>query len=115
MNLEEKVDRIEEVLEDFEYGYAEPASERGRPASSRAGSTGSRASSTGCSPPSKRRPERRRQEVTSRKPTARLTEIRATDAARRKAGELGVDLAEVEGTGNGGQITVDDVRRKGES
>jgi len=25
VNLEEKVDRIEEVLEDFEYGYAEPA------------------------------------------------------------------------------------------
>lgn len=40
---------------------------------------------------------------------------RATAAARRKAEELGVDLGEVEGTGTGGQITVDDVRRvKGE-
>jgi hypothetical protein len=28
---------------------------------------------------------------------------------------LGVDLFEVEGTGNGGQVTVEDVRRKGES
>ena len=42
-------------------------------------------------------------------------EIRATDAALRTARELGVDLAEVEGTGSGGQITVGDVRRKGES
>jgi polyhydroxyalkanoic acid synthase PhaR subunit len=38
-------------------------------------------------------------------------EPRATAAARRKAGELGVDLGSVEGTGSGGQITVDDVRR----
>ena len=42
-------------------------------------------------------------------------EPRATAAARRKARELGVDLGEVEGTGSGGQITVDDVRRKGAS
>ncbi len=42
-------------------------------------------------------------------------EPRATAAARRKAQELGVDLGEVEGTGSGGQITVDDVRRKGAS
>jgi pyruvate/2-oxoglutarate dehydrogenase complex dihydrolipoamide acyltransferase (E2) component len=38
-------------------------------------------------------------------------EPRATAAARRKAGELGVDLGSVEGTGSGGEITVDDVRR----
>jgi predicted nucleic acid-binding Zn-ribbon protein len=42
-------------------------------------------------------------------------EIKATDAARRKAAEIGVDLATVEGTGNDGQITVGDVRQKGES
>ncbi len=41
--------------------------------------------------------------------------VSATDAARRKAGEMGVDLAGVQGTGTGGQITVNDVRRKGES
>ena len=42
-------------------------------------------------------------------------EIAATAAARRKARELGVNLAEVEGTGQDGQITIDDVRRKGAS
>ncbi|TCJ16189.1 hypothetical protein E0L93_10890 [Rubrobacter taiwanensis] len=42
-------------------------------------------------------------------------EIRATEAARRRAAELGVDLREVRGTGAEGQITVEDVRRKGES
>ena len=36
-----------------------------------------------------------------------------SEAALRKARELGVDLSEVEGTGLGGQITVDDVRRRG--
>jgi hypothetical protein len=44
-----------------------------------------------------------------------VAEIKATDAARRKAEELGVDLATVEGTGNSGEITVGDVRRKGDS
>jgi polyhydroxyalkanoic acid synthase PhaR subunit len=38
-------------------------------------------------------------------------EPRASAAARRKAEELGVNLGSVEGTGPGGQITVDDVRR----
>jgi pyruvate/2-oxoglutarate dehydrogenase complex dihydrolipoamide acyltransferase (E2) component len=42
-------------------------------------------------------------------------EITATDAARRKAREIGVDLSEVVGTGAGGQVTVEDVRKKGES
>ncbi len=42
-------------------------------------------------------------------------EIKATDAALRKAGELGVDLATVDGTGADGQITVGDVREKGDS
>lgn len=40
-------------------------------------------------------------------------EVRATDAARRKAEELDVNLSQVEGTGANGQITVDDVREKG--
>jgi pyruvate/2-oxoglutarate dehydrogenase complex dihydrolipoamide acyltransferase (E2) component len=35
----------------------------------------------------------------------------ATDAARRKAEELGVDLTRIEGTGAGGRILVGDVRR----
>lgn len=35
----------------------------------------------------------------------------ATDAARRKAEELGVDLSQVEGTGSGGRILVRDVNK----
>ncbi|MGI8650044.1 MAG: E3 binding domain-containing protein [Rubrobacter sp.] len=42
-------------------------------------------------------------------------EIRATDAAKRKASDLGVDLATVTGTGSDGLITVEDVRKKGEA
>jgi len=41
--------------------------------------------------------------------------VEATDAARRKARELGVDLASVEGTGTDGKVTIEDVRKKGES
>ena len=43
------------------------------------------------------------------------TEVEATDAARRKAREMGVDLTTVKGTGADGRITVEDVRKKGES
>lgn len=42
-------------------------------------------------------------------------EVEATDAARRKAGEMGVDLTTVRGTGTDGKITVEDVRKKGDS
>jgi pyruvate/2-oxoglutarate dehydrogenase complex dihydrolipoamide acyltransferase (E2) component len=38
-------------------------------------------------------------------------EPRATNAARRKAEELGVDLSQIEGTGAGGLITIRDVVR----
>ena len=38
-------------------------------------------------------------------------EIEATDAAKRKAEELNVDLSGVEGTGQGGRITVGDVEK----
>jgi pyruvate/2-oxoglutarate dehydrogenase complex dihydrolipoamide acyltransferase (E2) component len=41
--------------------------------------------------------------------------VEATDAARREARELGVDLTEVEGTGSEGRITVDDVKKFAES
>jgi pyruvate/2-oxoglutarate dehydrogenase complex dihydrolipoamide acyltransferase (E2) component len=37
-------------------------------------------------------------------------EVDASDAARREARELGIDLTEVEGTGSGGRIIVDDVK-----
>lgn len=42
-------------------------------------------------------------------------EVEATDAARRQARELGVDLTELEGTGTEGRITVDDVKKFAES
>lgn len=38
-------------------------------------------------------------------------DIEATDTARRRAEEWGVDLREVKGTGSGGRITVKDVRK----
>ena len=110
VNLEEKVDRIEEVLEDFEYGYAEPATAEsvkaleGRLdrvegkldrliAALESGGAQTAEESTGTNG----------------------SHIKATDAARRKAREMGVNLAEVVGTGADGQVTVDDVRKKGES
>jgi polyhydroxyalkanoic acid synthase PhaR subunit len=109
VNLEEKVDRIEEVLEDFEYGYAEPATTESvkeletrldrvegkldRLLAALEGGSGALAAQSNGSG----------------------VEVRATDAARREALEMGVDLAEVVGTGAGGQVTVEDVRKKGES
>ena len=38
------------------------------------------------------------------------TEVEATDAARRKAEELGIDLSRIEGTGAGGRVLVRDVK-----
>jgi pyruvate/2-oxoglutarate dehydrogenase complex dihydrolipoamide acyltransferase (E2) component len=43
-----------------------------------------------------------------------VREPQATEAARRKAQELGMDLSRVEGTGAGGRILVGDVRRAAE-
>jgi pyruvate/2-oxoglutarate dehydrogenase complex dihydrolipoamide acyltransferase (E2) component len=36
-------------------------------------------------------------------------EPRATNAARRRAEQLGIDLSTIEGTGSGGLITINDV------
>ena len=38
--------------------------------------------------------------------------VEATEAARRKAEEMGVDLTEVRGTGADGRITVEDVKKR---
>ena len=147
--LEDKMDRLEDAFEDFEYGYTSPATtesveaveerinrlegalERIEDGAGNAATADSvsgleqrlddvegkldqilaalqNAPQNGSSPAEASQPENTAREDES-------DEIVATAAARRKARELGVDLSEVEGTGNGGQITIDDVRRKGAS
>jgi pyruvate/2-oxoglutarate dehydrogenase complex dihydrolipoamide acyltransferase (E2) component len=100
--LEDKVDRIEEAFEEFEYGYARPATAEEQ------GELEKRLDRV------EDKLDRLLAALENGSPNG-TPEIKATEAARRTARELGVDLSEVEGTGNGGQITVDDVRRKGES
>ena len=108
VNLEDKVDHIEEVLEDFEDGRDESAGsvqtlenrldrvegklDRLLAALENSASNGGAAASNGSA-----------------------EEVKATDAARRKARETGMDLASIDGTGADGEITVDDVRKKGDS
>ena len=131
--LEDKVDRLEEAFEDFEYGYAEPATaesvgnlenrianlegrlegvegkiDRLLTALENAPQNGAQAGPQEYA--QAETVEDSREEGASEAPQAN-GEVRATDAARRKAQELDVDLTEVEGSGAGGQITVDDVRR----
>jgi pyruvate/2-oxoglutarate dehydrogenase complex dihydrolipoamide acyltransferase (E2) component len=55
---------------------------------------------------------RERQNAEPESPGRDAGAIAATDAARRRAAKLGVDLREVAGTGAGGRITVRDVERK---
>ncbi len=112
VNLEEKVDRIEDVLEDFEYGYAEPAtSESVKELETRLGRVEGKLDRLLAA-----------LEDGSQGGGAQVAEtngsgdeIRATDGARRKAREMDVELSEVVGTGADGQVTVEDVRKKGES
>jgi polyhydroxyalkanoic acid synthase PhaR subunit len=124
--LEDKVDRLEEAFEDFEYGYAEPATAESvgnvenRLANLESRLEGVESKIDQLLAAFENAPqnggvqaeatEDSREEDVSEAPQAN-GEIRATDAARRKAQELDMDLTEVEGTGAGGQITVDDVRR----
>ncbi|HEV2093576.1 MAG TPA: E3 binding domain-containing protein [Rubrobacter sp.] len=145
INLEDKIDRIEEVLEDFEYTPAKPATadsiealeeriggiERALERLRRAGRQNSTAESVqtldgrldGVESKLDRllaALESQNQNgdasaITPAQSNGPTVEIRATDAARRKAQELDVTLAEVEGTGFNGEITVGDVRRKGDS
>ena len=53
---------------------------------------------------------RKLRELGERREQRRAEKHNATDAALRLADELGVDLANVEGTGSGGRITVKDVQ-----
>jgi polyhydroxyalkanoic acid synthase PhaR subunit len=113
VNLEEKVDRIEEVLEDLE----DTGTTTVEPASAEAvqnlearldrveGKLDRLISALEGGARNDGAPETNGSGV----------EVRATDAARRKARELGVDLAGVEATGANGEVTVADVRKKGES
>ena len=57
-------------------------------------------------------PEAPQQEVSpAEAPQPEEPQVNASEAARREAEERGVDLAEVEGTGQNGRIRVEDVRR----
>jgi len=97
--LEEKVDRLDEAFEDFEYRSARPATEeRVAALEERLG-----------------RVEEKVDRLLRALEGGPAGGTRATEAARREAAERGVDLSRVEGTGEGGRITVEDVRRKGES
>ena len=100
--LEDKVDRIEEAFEEFEYGYAKPAT------AEELGELEKRLDRV------EGKLDRLLAVLENDSPNG-SPEANATDAALREARELGVDLAEVEGTGDGGEITVGDVRRKGAS
>ena len=149
INLEDKVDRIEEVLEDFEYTSARPATADSIEALEGRieGIEGTlerltRSGAQAASAHSVRTLDGRLEQVegkldrllaalegqnrngeasanasanTPAQSNGSAVEIRATDAARRKARDLDVNLAEVEGTGLNGEITVGDVRRKGDS
>jgi exonuclease VII small subunit len=138
--LEDKMDRLEEAFEDFEYGYASPATaESVQGIEERIGrleDTLERVEGSGAGDDSTSGLERRLDDVEGKLDQILTAlqnapqngsaqaeaaqedgadEITATAAARRKARELGVDLTGVEGTGQDGQITIDDVRRKGAS
>jgi polyhydroxyalkanoic acid synthase PhaR subunit len=113
VNLEEKVDRIEEVLEDFEYGYAEPATaESVKELETRLDRVEGKLDRLLEVLESAQNGDTQVAETVAE---TNGSAVVATDAARRKAREMGVDLSEVEGTGTGGQVTVEDVRKKGES
>ncbi len=126
--LEDKVDRLEETFDDFEYGHQEPATAEGIAALGErlgrleglegridrvegkldqliAAVEGISTNGSGGAA-SVQEPESQ---------SGESQEIKATDAAQRKAQELGVDLTTVQGSGADGQITVGDVREKGDS
>ena len=90
-NVEDRLDRVEGKLDKLLAAVeALGSAQQEAPAASQ--SEGSGASDDGASP-----------------------KVRVTPAARRRAEEMGLDLAGVEGSGPNGQITVDDVRKKGGS
>ena len=112
INLEDKIDRIEEVLEDFEYTPAKPATadsveaiegrlnrvenKLDRLLAALENQNGNASANASASAPAQTN-------------GSADVEVEATDAARREAGDRGVDLTRVEPTGSGGRVTVVDV------
>jgi len=58
---------------------------------------------------------RKVRELGERREQRRAEKYHATDAALRMAAELGIDLADLDGSGNDGRITVKDVREAQEA
>lgn len=118
VGLDAKVDRMEEAFEEFEHGHATPATGKAVEALEGRVKQLEQKLDDG-------RSELRRMEGKLDQLLAALgnsanggppkDDVEATDAARRKARELGVDLREVRGSGPGGRIRIDDVRRRGEA
>jgi exonuclease VII small subunit len=142
--LEDKIDRVDEAFEDFEDGYATPATaESVEAVEKRIGrlesalkriesgaadtATADSVSSLGkrlddvegkidqliaAFQSASSQNDVRAEAQQAEEPQPDGSEVKATAAARRKAQELGVDLRGVTGTGQDGQVTVDDVRRQ---
>jgi exonuclease VII small subunit len=138
--LEDKIDRVEEAFEDFEDGYATPATAESLEAVEKRigrlesalerieGAAADTATADSVSTLGKRLDQVEGkidqliaafQSASSQNGGAQTeapqpdgSEVKATAAARRKAQELGMDLRKVTGTGQDGQVTVDDVRRQ---
>ncbi|HEV2094727.1 MAG TPA: E3 binding domain-containing protein [Rubrobacter sp.] len=118
VGLDAKVDRMEEAFEEFEHGHPTPATAEAAEALEERVKQLERKLDDNRS--ELRRMEGKLDQLlaalgTSSNGGAPKEDVEATDAARRKARELGVDLREVRGSGPGGRIRVDDVRRSGEA
>lgn len=120
VGLDAKVDRLEEAFEEFEHGYATPATAEAVEALEDRVKELERKLDDNRS--GLQRVEGKLDQLLSAldasanggsQATGSQVEVEATDAARRKARELGVNLREVRGSGAGGRITVGDVRMKG--
>jgi e3 binding domain len=122
VGLDAKVDRMEEAFEEFEHGYATVATAEAVEALE--GRVKELERKLDDNRSGLRRMEGKLDQLLAALGTSTnggspttdsQQEIEATDAARRKARELGVNLREVRGSGPGGRIRVDDVRKKGEA
>lgn len=127
VNLEDKIDRLEEALEESGDGRSMGATPGTGAIEERVGAIEGRLAgledkidrilaAIENAPRNGGREQRAvsQEETEASSPSSGNGVTSATDAARRKARELKVNLAEVTGTGTNGQITVEDVRRKSE-